>query len=171
MNNHREHAKLNPSFWLSLVFLAVIAVGVVTAAGWRWDTRLFPWVVGIPALVLALWQLVIDFRSHRSEDEPEKATGTEVMDVPVDRSIPPDVIMQRTLRAMAWIGGFVFGIWLLGFLLAIPLFVFFYLRKEARAAISTALVLSACTVLFIWAVFDLLMNLAWPAPALFTLFR
>jgi hypothetical protein len=68
-------------------------------------------------------------------------------------------------------GGFVSGIWLLGFLLAIPLFVFFYLKMEARATMPMALLLAVFTELFIWGVFDAIMHLAWPEAALFTLFR
>lgn len=171
MDSHRERSRLNPSFWLSLSFLAVIATGVITAAGWRWDTRLFPWLVGIPALVLALWQLVADLTGDRSAEEPGQPTPAGLMDVPADQTIPPDVMARRTLGSLAWIAGFVSGIWLVGFLPAIPLFVFFYLKMEARAATSVAFGLSACTMLLIWAVFDLLMNLAWPTPALIALFR
>ena len=79
--------------------------------------------------------------------------------------------MQRTLRAMGWIAGFVFGIWLLGFLVAIPLFVFFYLIYEAQSGKGWALVLAACSDLFIWIVFESLMHLAWPEAALFTLLK
>ncbi|MGH7826709.1 MAG: tripartite tricarboxylate transporter TctB family protein [Candidatus Binatia bacterium] len=171
MNDHQEHSKLNPSFWLSLCFLAVIAAGVVTAARWRWDTRLFPWAVGVPALILALWQLVSDFKGAKSGTGAGREAYTGIMDVPVDTNVPRDGMAPRTINAMAWIAGFVFGIWLLGFLLTIPIFVFLYLKTEAQAANSTALVLSGCTVLFIWGVFDSLMNLAWPEAALFSLIR
>lgn len=171
MSDRQVHSKPNPSFWLSLLFLAVTVAGVVTAAGWRWDTRLFPWAVGFPALILALWQLVVDFRGRQSEAEPGREASMEVMDVPVDRSIPKQLMRRRTLGALMWIGGFALAVWLIGFLLAIPIFVFSYLKREARASTLAALVLAVCTWLFIWGVFDWLMNLGWPAPALFTLFR
>jgi hypothetical protein len=72
---------------------------------------------------------------------------------------------------MAWILGFVLGLWLLGFLVAIPLFVFFYLKWEARATTPMAILLALVTELFVWGVFEAIMHLAWPQAALFTLFR
>lgn len=163
--------KLDPSFWLSLFFLAVIAVGVITATQWRWDTRLFPWVVGIPALALTLWQLVSDLRGSGAAVDSEEAAPRAFVDVPVDQTIPETVRHERTLKAMAWILGFVAGLWLLGFLIAIPLFVFFYLKWEARAAMPMAILLALATELFIWGVFDAIMHMAWPEAALFTFLR
>jgi hypothetical protein len=171
MSDPQARHKPNPSFWLSLLFLAATVAGVVAAADWRWDTRLFPWAVGFPALLLILWQLVIDFRGRPSQAEPGREASMDVMDVPVDRSVPQDLVRRRTLGALTWIGGFTLAVWLLGFLLAIPIFVFAYLKREARAPLMVALALAACTFLFIWGIFELLMNLAWPAPALFALFR
>jgi hypothetical protein len=172
MSRPEEHGRqLDPSFWLSLFFFVVIAIGVITAAQWRWDTRLFPWVVGIPALALTLWQLIVDFRGSKVVADSEARAPRSLADVPVDESIPEAVRFQRTLRAMAWILGFVLGLWLLGFLVAIPLFVFFYLKWEARATTPMAILLALVTELFVWGVFEAIMHLAWPQAALFTLFR
>jgi hypothetical protein len=163
--------RLNPSFWLSLFFFAVIAVGVMTATQWRWDTRLFPWVVGIPALALTLWQLIADLRGSRAAADPEEGAPRSLVDVPIDESIPETVRFERTLKAMAWILGFIFSIWLMGFLIAIPLFVFCYLKLEARAATPMAILLALTAEFFVWGVFDAIMHLAWPEAALFRLFR
>lgn len=166
MSRREETKKLDPSFWLSIFFCTVIAAAVVTAAEWSWDTRLFPWVVGIPALALALWQLLADFRGAQSRIDSEEAPAPGLADAPVDETLPQAIRFRRTLRAMGWILGFVFGIWLLGFLVAIPLFVLLYLKMEAGAGTSVAIILALVTELFIWAVFDALMHLAWPQAAL-----
>jgi hypothetical protein len=65
--------------------------------------------------------------------------------------------------------GFACGIWFLGFLISIPLFVFLYLIFEAQAGKLGALVIAGITFLLIWGIFDALMHLAWPEAALFTL--
>ena len=163
--------KLDPSFWLSLFFFVVITIAVITATQWRWDTRLFPWVVGIPALVLTLCQLIADFRGSKATADSEAQAPQSLADVPLDESIPESVRFQRTLRGLAWIFGFVLSLWLLGFLVAIPLFAFLYLKTEAKASIAMAILLALLTELFIWGVFDAIMHLAWPEAALFTLFR
>lgn len=163
-------SKLDPSFWLSLFFVGVIAVWVVTAARFDRDTRLFPWAVGIPALAVALRQLVADWRASGAKAEQgEEARYPGVLDIAVDRSIPPEVMRRHTVRATSWIMAFACGIWFLGFLISIPLFVFFYLIYEAQAGRLVALVVAGLTFSFVWVVFDALMHLAWPEAALFTL--
>jgi hypothetical protein len=64
---------------------------------------------------------------------------------------------------------FACGIWFLGFLISIPLFIFFYLIAEAKASKLPALLVAGFTFLFVWGMFDWLMHLAWPEAALFTL--
>jgi hypothetical protein len=164
--------KLDPSFWLALFFAAIIAVLVGTAARLDWDTRLFPWAIGIPALALAVRQLLADWRSAGTNVEQGEATRyAGVLDIPVDRSIPPEEMFRHTVRTAYWILTFACGIWFLGFLIAIPLFIFFYLISEASAGKFSAAVVAGLTFLFVWALFDQLMHLAWPEAALFTLFR
>ena len=163
--------KLDPSFWLSLFFVVVIAVWVVTAAGLNWDTRLFPWAVGIPALALALRQLVTDWQgagAKTEQREGERYPG--VLDIAVDRSIPPEEMLRHTVKTAYWILTFACGIWFLGFLIAIPLFIFSYLISEAKARKLPALIVAGLTFLFVWVLFDQVMHLAWPEAALFTLF-
>ncbi len=162
--------KLDPSFWLSLFFVGVITVWVVTAAGLDRDTRLFPWAIGIPALTLALRQLAADWQGSGAKSEnAERAPYPGVLDIAVDRSIPPEVIFRHTVRTAYWIVTFACGIWFLGFLISIPLFIFFYLISEARAPKLPALMVAGLTILLVWALFDQTMHLAWPEAALFTL--
>jgi len=163
-------SKLDPSFWLSLFFVGVIAVWVVTAARFDWDTRLFPWAIGIPALALALCQLVADWRgSDRNAERGEEARYREVLDISVDRSIPPEVMTLHTVKTAGWIMTFACGIWFLGFLISIPLFVFLYLIYEAQGGRFVALAIAGVTFLFVWGIFDAMMHVAWPEAALFTL--
>lgn len=165
-----ELRKLDPSFWLSLFFVVVIAVWVVTATGLNWDTRLFPWAVGIPALALALRQLVADWQGASAKTEQGEERYPGVLDIAVDRSIPPEEMFRHTVKTAYWILTFACGIWFLGFLIAIPLFIFFYLISEAKARKLPALIVAGLTLLFVWALFDQTMHLAWPEAALFTLF-
>jgi len=162
--------KLDPSFWLSLFFVVVIAVWVVAAAGLDWDTRLFPWAIGLPALALALRQLVADWQGASAKTEQGEERYPGVLDIAVDRSISPEEMFRHTFRTAYWILTFACGIWFLGFLISIPLFIFFYLISEAKARKFPALIVAGLTLLFVWALFDQLMHITWPEAALFTLF-
>ena len=168
--SENSRTRVDPSFWLSLFFVAVIAVWVVTAARFDWDTRLFPWAVGLPALALGLRQLVVDWRgSSVNAEQGEQARYAGVLDIAVDRSITPEVMTRHTVRTISWILGFACSIWFLGFPISIPLFVFLYLICEAQAGKTAALVSAGLTFLFIWVIFDTMMHLAWPDAALFEL--
>jgi len=161
---------LDPSFWLSLFFTAVIALLVGTALRLDWDTRLFPWAIGIPALALAVRQLLTDWRGAGAKVEQGEANPSSgVLDIAVDHSIPPEEIFRHTVRTSYWIVTFACGIWFLGFLISIPLFIFFYLIAEAKASKLPALLVAGFTFLFVWGMFDWLMHLAWPEAALFSL--
>ena len=162
--------KIDPSFWLSLFFTAVIALLVGTALRLDWDTRLFPWAIGIPALALAVRQLLTDWHGAGANIEQGEATPyAGVLDIPVDKSISPEEMFRHTVKAARWIFAFAFGIWFVGFLVSIPLFVFFYLVYEAQAHKLVGLIIAGLTFLFVWGIFDRLMHLAWPEAALFTL--
>jgi len=162
--------KVDPSFWLALFFTAVIALLVVTALRLDWDTRLFPWAIGIPALALAVRQLLTDWRGTGATVEQDEAKPyAGVLDIPVDRSISPQEMFRHTMKTAYWILTFACGIWFLGFLISIPLFIFFYLISEAKASKLPALLVAGFTFLFVWGMFDWLMHLAWPEAALFTL--
>ena len=164
--------KLDPSFWLALFFALILALLVGTAARFDRDTRLFPWAIGIPALALAVRQLLVDWRNAGGHGDQGEATSyAGVLDIPVDRSIPSEVMLRHTLKTAGWIVAFACAIWLLGFLVSIPLFVFLYLIHEAQAPKLVGLVITGLTLLFVWGMFDQLMHLAWPEAALFTMLR
>ena len=161
--------KINPSFWLSLFFLGLFGVAVATAISWSWDTGLFPYAVGIPALLLALWQLVLDLTMAQRSGDGGGDPTTQIMDIMTDQSLPKDVVRRSTAVAFGWILCFVFSIWFVGFLIAVPLFVFFYLRHRAGATIRVAVTIASLMAIFIWGVFDQIIHTAWPEAALLRL--
>ena len=125
--------KINPSFWLSLFFIILFSGAIVTATNWSWDTGLFPYAVAIPALILALCQLVLDVKNTQKNGVGSESPAPQIMDITVDQSLPKEVVWRGTAVAFGWILCFVVSIWLVGFLIAVPLFVFFYLWYQARA--------------------------------------
>src|SRR5262245_17644430 len=113
--------------------LAVVAAYAVYAA-LRWPPKaaLFPLVMGIPLLVLALAQVLIDLR-----DPPPAAA---------------DAARRRALGVFAWMVIFIALVLLAGFPAAVPVFVFCYLAVASREG----WLLSAMLAGSAWAVFHLL---------------
>ena len=111
----------------------VAAYAVLTALRWPPKAALFPLVTSIPLLVLAVVQMVTDWRAlSPSEDAPQET--------------------RAALGVLAWMAGFIALVFLLGFPLAVPLFIFGYLMIAGREPwlLSGALALAA------WGAFHLL---------------
>jgi hypothetical protein len=56
----------DPHIIVALLMFAIFSTMVGTAAGYRYEARLVPLVVGIPAMLLAAWQLYSEIRTHES---------------------------------------------------------------------------------------------------------
>jgi len=112
---------------------AAAAYAVFAALRWPPKAALFPLVMGIPLLVLAAAQLVSDLR------DPQRPEG------------PPDGALMA-LAVLAWMSGFIVLVLLLGFPLAVPVFIFAYLRLAGREPWLLSVALAAAA----WGVFHLL---------------
>lgn len=121
----------------AVVFSAVLAMAaayaVVTALRWPAKAALFPLVMGIPLLVLALAQMLIDLRDPHGPEGPPKGA-------------------RAALAVLAWMAGFILLVLLLGFPLAVPIFIFGYLVLAGREHWLLSLGLAAAA----WGVFHLL---------------
>jgi len=151
--------KFDPSAIFTLIVLAVIVFGVFTASEWQIQARLFPWVVGIPAFFMCVGQLGADLFRRRRTDESEDLRG--MMDLPVDRSVPTATVVKRAVNTLLWVLGLFAGIWLVGFVISIPLFVLLYLKLQAGESVKVSLVCSAAMALLIVGVFHLVLNVPW----------
>jgi len=111
----------------------VAAYAVLTALRWPSKAALFPLVMGIPLLVLAMAQMVIDWRGVRAPADAPRDT-------------------RAAVSVLAWMTSFIALVFLLGFPLAVPIFIFGYLVIAGREPwfLSLALALVA------WGAFYLL---------------
>jgi hypothetical protein len=138
-------------------FPAIIAVlaawGLTETAAWPIKTALYPRVIGIPLLVLAVAETVLSLRGK------EAAGGGEAMDVSFSDEVPAGVARRRTVSIVAWMVGFYLAISLIGFPRAIPLFICAYLRGQAKEAWSISLLLPAVAWLGFYLLFVRLLHL------------
>ena len=160
--------RANPGAILTLLILAVFFGGVYTAGPWQNQARQFPRTIGIPALFLALCQVFVDLTS--SDVDGDEAPTSQILDISTDQSLPKEVTRRGTVVAFGWLMSFAVSVWLVGFLVASPLFIFFYLRYQARAKMTSSCAVAGLTTLFIWGLFDQIMHVAWPDAVLFKLF-
>ncbi len=153
--------RANPGAILTLLILAVFFSAVYTAGQWQYQARLFPWSIGIPAVLLCVVQLGLDL--FRIGDSADGDDLRGLMDLPVDRGVPVSVVVRRAANTFGWIGGFFFVIWLIGFIITVPLFVFFYLTIQAREKLSVSLIYTGAMLIFLLGLFHYILHIPWPA--------
>jgi hypothetical protein len=148
------------SLGLALGIMTVSGYGVIAAWAWPWKASLFPLVIGIPVFCLAaaeaLWVLL--GRTERGETK----------DFQFSHELPEKEILRRTGAAAGWIFGFLAAIVLLGFPLAVPLFVFLYLKLQGKEGWIFCAVFTAAVWLLFYGLFDQLLHLPFPDGWLLT---
>ncbi len=146
------------SLALALGIMGVSGYAVIAAWAWPWKASLFPLVIGIPVFVLstadALWVLL-----GRGAQATERG---EIKDFQIAQDVPERVALGRTANATGWIAGFFAAIVLLGFPIAVPLFVFLYLKLEGREGWIFSAVFTAVVWVFFYGLFDRLLHLPFP---------
>ena len=80
--------------------------------------------------------------------------------------VPPEIERQRVISAFAWIAGFIFCVYLIGFPLAVPLFIFLYLRFESDVGWLRTVAATAITWAVFYALFQQLVHLQFEQGAL-----
>ena len=123
---------------------------------------MFPWVVGVPSLVLAIYIFLKDALTAKREIK----TGG-LYQIPEEPEIEPIVARQRTFAIGSWIAGFFLAIWILGFVPASAIATFLYLKFGAGERWPVTLAITAGCWLFFFGLFDYALQLPFPKGALF----
>jgi putative tricarboxylic transport membrane protein len=148
-----------PSALLTLIIATIIALALFQSRNFGYRAGLFPWVIGIPTLLLALVQLAKDVMSHKKERASEHG------------ELSPEVVRKRTFLIIAWTVGCFLAIWLLGFSYAVPLFIFLYLKVEGREGWLMTITVTFFSWLFFYALFERILNVPFPDPLLLSFFQ
>ncbi|HWP24331.1 MAG TPA: tripartite tricarboxylate transporter TctB family protein, partial [Candidatus Binatia bacterium] len=121
---------------------------------------LFPLVIGVPCLVLALAAFAQELlNTIRSEKDMTPAPE-------IEGALEPALIRRRAFSIVGWILGFFLAIWLLGFVIAVPVASFLYFRLAGREKWSISVPLSLFAGAIFYGLFDYLLHLPFPEGAL-----
>src|SRR5688572_22254023 len=143
----------------TLIIATTIAVALFQSRNFGFRAGLFPWVIGIPTLFLALVQLAKDV----TRPKEARATGHE--------ALSPEAVRHRTLSIIGWTAGCFLLIWLLGFSYAVPLFIFLYLKLEGREGWLMTIAVTFFSWLFFYMLFERMLNVPFPDPLLLSWFQ
>jgi hypothetical protein len=137
----------------SIFLILVAGYAALSASQWSFKTGFFPLVIAIPLIVLTIVHLVLEFFGGA-----EKANGPAV-EAEFTMDVEPAVARRRAIETFSWIAGFILLVFLLGFPLAVPLFMISYLTIQSRTGWLQSTVLTAGAWGFFYFLFQRLLNL------------
>ena len=137
----------------SLFLIVIAGYAAFSASHWSFKTGFFPLAVSIPLIVLAILNLVLEFVGGK-----EKPSGP-ALEAEFANDLPPEVARRRVVEVFSWIAGFIVLVFLVGFPVAVPLFVLSYLAMQSRIGWLQSMTLTAGAWGFFYFLFQRLLNL------------
>jgi len=141
----------------SLFLIAAGALAAYSARDWTFKAALFPLTVSIPLCLLAAMQLLLDLAG-----KPEQTSGP-VVDMEFAADVTPEVARRRAIGIFLWVAGFILLVFLLGFPIAVPLFMFSYLKMQSRLGWLHSITLTAGAWGFFYFLFQRFLNMQFEA--------
>jgi hypothetical protein len=138
---------------LLFCFVIVVVLGAALWASLGWNQRagLFPWIVLVPTIALALWQLVDDARGKTTP--PTVVVGEQGEAAALDTELTSGEMARRGAGVVGWILGFFAAIWLLGWAIGGGVASAAYLRFAAHERWRVSIVYGVIAFLLLDIVF------------------
>ncbi len=162
--NHGRPTRWAWDLAFALFLIAVFAYATVAALSLPEGAKLFPAAIAIPSLVLAVLLAVISLRSRGTTGLPQPPDAGD------EAPLAPEERTRRTGEIAAWFLGIFAAVYLLGFLIAIPVSAFAYLRLAAREGWVPSVGVAALCWSLVFGVFDRLLHVPLPAGELLRMF-
>lgn len=147
---------------LFLLFVgACFAYLLIASRQWQAGAALVPTIIGalgLPLLVIHIGQRILSTRRTAAQ-------RAQILDIGfTDSDLDPNVAQRRLLRFVGWSAGLVLGIWLVGFHVTVPVYLFGYLMLYGQvrwwAALATAIAFEAVLI----GLYDEVLHSAWNDP-------
>ncbi|MFQ5850006.1 MAG: hypothetical protein ACE5JU_05385 [Candidatus Binatia bacterium] len=145
----------------ALLLAALFAGAVAAARGWPFSAALLPAIIGVPGFLLAAaLSLMISLRGRDNQKASNKPSDLP-SDIFLDEALLRGEGLKRTVIIFAWILGLFLASWLLGQRIALPLFVFLYLKVGAKEGWVLSIGLTLAIATFLLGVFDQVIHVSW----------
>jgi hypothetical protein len=128
----------------NVTVVVLLAIYVVTAWGYNPQARLMPLVVSVPILILAIVQMISDFRKGGG---PAKAKTITKEDEVAEKKK-----FKKEVNAFLWAIGLFLGFYLFGFVITTALFTFLSLKVRSRFGWKPSLGVSVGCLAFLFVV-------------------
>ena len=146
---------------MTVFFVTMFAIIVVGTKDFPIEASIFPWIIGIPGLILASAQLVLELRTTK---KPVEDSPSDAIDIAADRDLPRRTVYLRGLRVLAWLLGFYLGIWVVGAKIASIALSVAFLRIEGKANWLLTFLITLIAVYLLFFHLTTLLEIFWPSP-------
>ncbi|MCS0496573.1 tripartite tricarboxylate transporter permease [Ancylobacter mangrovi] len=172
----RPHFHASDLFTVALI--ALFAVMLWQASGWRQNAMIVPATVGGIALVLATISLLNRMflppvpAGLDAEGSARHEVGDRIhMDLESDTGhLPRRTVLLRASVFFGWLLGFMVSMALIGLIPTVPIFVVAFMRLEGREPWKLVLPQAIILTLFIYVLFDQIIHIPWPETVLGQMF-
>jgi hypothetical protein len=148
------------ALYFTLGLFAFTVFFLYLSYGYAPEVRLFPLMVGYTGLILCtldlisltdtgLGRIIDTVFSGKAAEEAGEDTGK------VPKFTPK---LSRQLTAMAWMVGLTIGIYIVGFMMMVPVYVFSSMFFQGKKSVKTCAYGAVCTTVFIWVMFEFLLK-------------
>jgi len=134
-----------------VVLLFIMAAGLVATSSYPQRARVFPMIVIGICIVLLSLELIKEILNAR-KSAPE---GSAHNDVPPAQEA--NISQLQFIITITWIGGLAVMVWLLGYIVALPLYLLIYLRFHGQKW-RWSILLSAVMFLIVYVGFNSLLK-------------
>ena len=145
-----------------LFLIAVAAYAIFASIGWSFKAKLFPLSISIPLLMLAIVQLLLILFGKAETSEGG------AMDVEFSTDVDPEIVRHRVLGIFGWIIAFIALVYLLGFPITVPLFIFLYLKFQSEVTWLWTIVITGITWGCFYMLFQYLVHIQFETGAIQT---
>ena len=153
---------------LTFLLLCIVIIFIVSSLKYESTARLVPLIVGIPTLFLVFIQFLLEivpsFSKFRKNIEGVEFFGkTKILQ---EQKLGKEENKQKNNKKsgaekniLLWIIFLVFAIWLMGFLIAIPLFIILFFSLNNIFKLYQSILISLATTTIVYILFDKLLGL------------
>jgi hypothetical protein len=129
------------SYFLIVLMIVILILGIYVLTYTRIQTKLMPAIICGLAFILAANELRKELTGHKTM---RVSTEVEVSETEDGRILKGKEEFLEYIYGFLWVIGFVVGVYLVGFLISIPIFIFAYMVTHGRkwlAAFATAAIM------------------------------
>jgi hypothetical protein len=144
-----------------MIVLAGFAAAFYSASGWRLSARLMPQTAAAAGLIVIACAGLAALASRFAGARAAVRRPTYALAGP-DEVLSAKTVYTRLGAEVAWLIGLLAGVWIIGLMPAMGVYMFSYMATAGRTRPITALVITAALWAGFYVLFDRFLHVPWP---------